>query len=291
MEKVFVVIPVHNRVDATLDCLASLSEQTYAGRVAIVVDDGSTDGTAQLVEGKFPDTILSRGDGSLWWTGATNRGLQFALEHAGNHDFILLLNNDITLQPDFLEVIIQSATGHPGTLIGSVALSDGDKSTIVDGGVRINWATAKYTLLADGEDYQTVMKRGTTARPVDVLTGRGTLVPVEVFRKVGLLDHRSLPHYGADYEFSIRAKRAGFDLLVDYRCVVFVNVKSSGMRNEGGAIRWSDLGKSYFSRRSPYSIRYRWNFARLACPRPLLPTFFALDTARILIGSLRNQFG
>lgn len=291
VKQVYVVIPAHNRAEQTLKCLGALSQQTYPAVTRIVIDDGSTDRTAELVKAKFPDTLLLRGDGSLWWTGATNLGLQFALERAGTHDFVLLLNNDITLLPDFLEVILESAMRHPGTLIGSVALSDEDKSTIADGGIRINWRTAKYTPLAVGENYQTVLKRGIGVEAVDALTGRGTLVPIEVFRRVGLYDQKHLPHYGADYEFSIRARMAGFDLLVDYRCIVLVNVKSTGMRNERGAIRWSDLGKSYFSRRSPYSIRYRWNFARLACPRPLLPTFFVLDTARVLLGPIRNQFG
>lgn len=290
-EQVYVVIPAHNRAEQTLSCLGALSRQTYPALTKIIVDDGSTDGTPELVKARFPGTVLLRGDGNLWWTGATNVGIQFALERAGTHDFALLLNNDITLQPDFLEIIVQSAMHHPGALIGSVALSDEDQSTIVDGGIKINWRTAKYSALAAGEGYQTVLKRGIEVEAVDVLTGRGTLVPLEVFRKVGLCDQKHLPHYGGDYEFSIRARRAGFDLLVDYRCVVFVNVKSTGVRNEMGAIRWSDLGKSYFSRRSPYSIHYRWNFARLACPRPLLPTFFMLDTARVLLGSLRNQFG
>jgi GT2 family glycosyltransferase len=289
--EISVIVPLYNKAPYVSRAIRSVLVQDSSFAEIIVVDDGSTDGTAGLVKARFPGTVLLRGDGNLWWTGATNLGLQYALEHAGARDFILLLNNDITLQPDFQEVITRSAMHHPGALIGSVALSDEDKTTIADGGIRINWRTAKYTALAAGEDYQTVVRRGIAVEPVDVLTGRGTLVPVQVFRRVGLYDQKHLPHYGADYEFSIRARRAGFHLLVDYRCVVFVNLKSTGMRNERGAIQWSDLGRSYFSRRSPYSLRYRWNFARLACPSPLLPTFFVFDTARVLLGPLRNQFG
>jgi GT2 family glycosyltransferase len=288
--EVYVVIPVRNRAQQTLGCLRALSQQTYHSSRIIVVDDGSSDATADRVRTGFPSTVVLLGDGNLWWTGATNLGLRFALEHAGKQAFILLLNNDITLEPDFLEVIVQFAIQHPRTLVGSVALSDDDKSTIVDGGVKINWRSAKYTALLAGENYQALLKQGLEAEAVDVLTGRGTLVPIEVFRKIGLYDQRRLPHYGADYEFSIRAKRAGFHLLVDYRSVALVNVKSTGIRNEEGAIRWGDLGKGYFSRRSPYSFRYRWNFARLVCPKPLLPTFLVLDTARVLLGPIRNQF-
>jgi GT2 family glycosyltransferase len=289
-EHVYVVIPARNRAERTVRCLEALSRQTYPAVTQIIVDDGSTDGTEERVKGKFPDTVLLRGEGDLWWTGATNLGIQYAFEHAGARDFILLLNNDITLRPDFLQIIIESAMHHPRALIGSVALSDEDESTIADGGIKINWRTAKYTALASGEDYQTTLERGVRVEAVDVLTGRGTLAPVEVFRRVGLFDQKRLPHYGADYEFSIRAKRAGFGLLVDYGCVVFVDVKSTGMRNDRGVMRWSDLMKSYFSKRSPYSLRYRWNFARLACPWPLLPTFLVLDTARVFLGPLRNQF-
>jgi len=58
--------------------------------------------------------------------GATNFGVQYALDQTGAHNFVLLLNDDITLGPDFLEIILQLFMHHSGALIGSVGLSDED---------------------------------------------------------------------------------------------------------------------------------------------------------------------
>ena len=45
-----------------------------------MIDDGSSDNTSNIVNKKFPDVILIKGDGNLWWSGATNLGIRFAME-------------------------------------------------------------------------------------------------------------------------------------------------------------------------------------------------------------------
>ena len=69
---VYIVIPCFNRKKLTRGCLQALENQTYKDFKVIVVDDGSTDGTANMITREFPETILLFGDGNLFWTGATN---------------------------------------------------------------------------------------------------------------------------------------------------------------------------------------------------------------------------
>jgi GT2 family glycosyltransferase len=286
---VHIIISVHDRKQATLKCLASLSVQTYAERTIIVVDDGSIDGTAESVRKEYPSTVLLRGDGNLWWTGATNLGIQHALRHAEGRDYVLTLNNDTVVRPNYLQCMLEAAVSHPKNLIGSITLSKEDESTIANGGVRINWLTAKYTCLAKGARYEEIHSLYPSLLPVDVLPGRGTLIPIEVFHRIGLYDGKNFPHYGADYEFSRRAKRNGYELLVNYEAVVISDITSTGMNNEVLAMSWAELRRSFFSIRSPYNLRYRWKFARLACPKPFLPSFFVFDAWRVFLGALRNQ--
>jgi GT2 family glycosyltransferase len=73
---IFIVIPVHNRRDFTRECLLSLRKQTYKNFKVIIVDDGSMDGTGDMIEKDFPEVIPLKGDGELWWTGATNMGVE-----------------------------------------------------------------------------------------------------------------------------------------------------------------------------------------------------------------------
>jgi GT2 family glycosyltransferase len=286
---VFVVIPVHNRKALTRECLLSLRRQTLQCFKIIVVDDGSTDGTAEMIGSEFPDVILLYGDGNLWWTGAINKGVEYALSNAGDEDYVLTLNDDISVNSDYIETILASALLHPGSLIGSVYLNDEGARSVLDAGVRINWLTAKFIKLGDGQRYEDILGHENAMHEVDVLSGRGTLIPNEVFRNIGLYDVVNLPHYGADYEFSCRARRKGYRLLINCHAIVACKASATLLISERSLSRRDELCKSFVSIRSPNCIRFRWNFARLTCPTLYLPFFFIFDFCRVAFGTVRNQ--
>ena len=96
--KADIVIPVHNRRDITLRCLANLyrlGAPAWAG--LIVADDGSTDGTSDAIREQYPAVVLLHGDGNLWWTGAIVRGMAEALERGS--ELIFWLNDDCLPAP------------------------------------------------------------------------------------------------------------------------------------------------------------------------------------------------
>jgi GT2 family glycosyltransferase len=70
-QSIYIIIPVHNRKQITIACLENLNAcddlQKYH---VIVVDDGSTDGTAEAIRSQYPIVEILTGDGNLWWTGA-----------------------------------------------------------------------------------------------------------------------------------------------------------------------------------------------------------------------------
>lgn len=256
-----------------------------------MVDDGSTDGTEEMIKGEFPDVILLKGDGNLWWTGATNMGVEYALAQSGQDDYILTLNNDTVVHRDYIQTLLSSASKHPRSLIGSISVSDEDESIVVDAGVRINWLTAKYTNLAEGRRYKDILRAGLSFQKVDVLAGRGTLIPIKAFREVGLYDFKRLPHYGADYEFSRRANMKGYNTLVNYKAIVISKVKATGLNNRLASLKWGDLVKSFYSIRSGNNLKFRWNFACLCCSGWKLPVFYVCDVGRVIIGSLLYHTG
>ena|SRR5438105_5524438 len=89
---IYAIIPVHNRIKFTINCLTRLREQTVRSFKIIVIDDGSKDNTTHYLQENFPEVILLKGDGNLWWTGAINLGVEVALSEGA--DYILTLNND-----------------------------------------------------------------------------------------------------------------------------------------------------------------------------------------------------
>jgi GT2 family glycosyltransferase len=284
-----IVIPVHNRRQLTRTCLESLGNQIDRDFNIIVVDDGSTDGTFEMLAGEFPEVTVLKGDGNLWWTGAVNLGVQHVLERCDPNDIILLMNNDTVAADGFFRTILESAAHRPNALIGSVALDIEDRERIVGGGVSINWWNAKYTSYNYRARYSEELSRSQGLKRVSALPGRGTLVPVKVFQRIGLFDERRLPHYGADYEFSCRADRMGYELLVDYGAIIYSHVSLTGLNNQDKTLTWSDLVKSFFSIRSPNCLKYRWNFARLTRPLFQAFVFFFFDLVRLIGGTLRNQ--
>ena len=290
-KNLFIVIPVHNRKHFTRNCLLSLSAQTFCCFKTIVIDDGSSDGTSEMIQKHFPEVVLLHGDGNLWWTGATNLGIEYILTRAKHDGYILTLNNDTVVRSNYIQTLLYSASKYPRSLIGSIFVSDEDESVVVDAGVRVNWVTAKYENLAEGRVYNDILHAGSLIQKVDVLPGRGTLIPIEAFRKVGLYDFQYLPHYGADYEFSRRASMNGHKLLINYEAVVISNVKMTGLNNRVNNLRWSDLVKSFFSIRSANNLKYRWNFARLCCTGWRFPIFYLCDTGRLIMGSFLSQIG
>jgi GT2 family glycosyltransferase len=128
--KIEVVTPVHNRKELTLRCLESLkqADQTGIDLHVIVVDDGSTDGTADALAQQFPDVQVISGDGNLWYTAGTNVALKAALEN--DPDFILAINNDSEFDPAFLQHMLQTASANPKSVVGGVLVSWDDRKRV-----------------------------------------------------------------------------------------------------------------------------------------------------------------
>jgi len=110
----WVCIPVYNRIHFTLKCLESLSRQDYPHYTVVVCDDGSTDGTAQAIEDQYPQVVVLHGDGNLWWTGATNRCVEYAIQHATDPgDCVVTLNNDLEVPENYLSSLANAALKYP----------------------------------------------------------------------------------------------------------------------------------------------------------------------------------
>ncbi len=118
------MIPSWNGAHLLEDCLRSLVSQTRAAQI-ILVDNGSTDGTAELVGRKFPQVRVMTLPSNRGFAGAVNVGIAAGLEAAA--DYIALLNNDAVADPTWLERLIDCAEEHPeaGIVTSKFLLRDG----------------------------------------------------------------------------------------------------------------------------------------------------------------------
>ena len=285
-----VVIPIRNRWALTSNCLEALRAQDFPHVRTVVVDDGSSDSSVELLARDFPEVVVLPGDGELWWTGATALGIDWVLERSDEDDFILTLNNDTTVDADYIGALVAVASRlNNRALVGSVAVDSRDRDTIVDGGPHINWATAKGGSFRVGESLKAVCGDGVVTAEPDLLPGRGTLIPVRCLREIGNFDSKRLPHYGADYEFSARAQRAGYNLVMSYEARVYSEVEATGLSTKRGRMGWAEFARMFTSRRSPACLLYRWRFGVRSAPWHLVPLYLVMDTARVVLGGLRDQ--
>jgi GT2 family glycosyltransferase len=287
--RIYIVIPVHDRLAFTRECLTGLfADEAARAATIVVVDDGSSDGTSTAIAEEFPTVKVLHGDGTLWWTGAMNVGVGWALALAALHDVVLSLNNDTLPPAGYLTGLLRAHAAAPRALIGSLQVSATDRETLVDGGVTIDWPTAKFRTVGRGQTVGCDEPPGPDLRRTDVLGGCGTLIPVNAFRETGPYWEQGLRHYAADYELSRRAARAGFDLFVDWGSPLYVREAETGIHASVGGGGVTGLLRSFWGIRSANDFRVRWRFAVAACPRWALPSYLVCDYVRVVVGSVRR---
>src|SRR3989338_9722147 len=265
--KVFIVCGVYNNLSYSKRLMSCIAVQKYPNIKTIIIDDGSDDGTPEYLSDNYPDTVILKGNGNLWWTGSLYWGVNEVSKIAKMHDFILTLNNDCTFGRDYIQILVKTALRNDRTIVGSLVISELNKLEIIDAGVKIDWAKGK--LIAQGPQLMTQLtKNKTNNDDINTLSTKGTLYPVEVFGKIGNFDKLHLPHYASDYEFACRAKKEGFNLLLSYESKVYNDVSRTGMGEKLPLTpNIKEIFKLLFSRRSRINIVDHFWFITLSCPK------------------------
>jgi GT2 family glycosyltransferase len=198
--RITALLACHNRRELTLRCLDSLfSQERNPGLSidAVVVDDGSSDGTTHAVEARFPDARVLRGGGELFWAGAMACGERAAL--AQSPDALLWLNDDVLLGPGALAELLRTLDAVPGPCIAIGAVRDPRSGALSYSGVR-----------RSGVHPRRFSRVEPAGRPlsVDTFNGNVVLIPKDVAATVGPVDEH-LVQGGADYDYGLRAREHG----------------------------------------------------------------------------------
>ena len=263
-----VLLPVHNRKAITRTCLKQLMLQTHQPARLIVIDDGSTDGTAEMVRATAPDAIVLRGDGSLWWAGALQLGLNWLQRHAASaEDIVLILNDDTTFDERLIENAVRAIHAHPGSMLLAQAYSS-RTGALIEVGVRVDWGSFRFEPVANIEQANCLSTRGLFMRLADAL-------------RAGGFHPTLLPHYLSDYEFTMRAYRRGLRLITDPSVRLIVNEEATGQRVSDKSSLRAYL-RSVFTKRSVPNPFYWTSFLLLACPLRYIP----INLYRVWMGFL-----
>lgn len=277
MTPIHIVIPVFNRKEHTRECLKSLRAQTNTNYKVTIVDDGSTDGTEEMLKTEFPEVDILKGDGNLFWTAGVNMGLRHALKQGS--EVFMTMNNDVVTDEQLIEKMIYWHRQKPEALIGALELDAFTKKPIF-GGERLNWKLNKIDQVL--EKLPESNRRGLHA--VTHLPGRGLLIPKIVFEKIGLFDEDRFPHYIADYDFTHTARRAGFELFVNYDAKLLTYPEESGERQLRSNKSFKNYYKHLFDLKGGGNLRDFTRFTLKNCPPPYIPYHLLNGYTRRLLG-------
>tara|TARA_R110002167_G_scaffold23404_2_gene83063 strand:- start:549 stop:1433 length:885 start_codon:yes stop_codon:yes gene_type:complete len=199
-----VLLTCHNRKLKTYSCLEALSNCTLEEGFDLnifLVDDGSTDGTTEYLQGKFKNLQIIQGTGDLFWAGGMRAAWKFANEHEKNTDYFLLLNDDTIVFKDTITRLLRDlkSVENPKSIIVGPT-SDPDTKKISYGGHQLlNRLTFKSKMLIPNDEFPQKCELG---------NANIMLVPKEVYQEIGSLTE-SYTHGIADFDYTLKALKKG----------------------------------------------------------------------------------
>jgi GT2 family glycosyltransferase len=245
-----VVVLNWNNAEDTLECLTSLRQSTSPLDV-IVVDNGSTDGSAETIDASgLADTLIRTG-ANLGYSGGNNIGLRHAIDR-GN-DFVCVLNNDTLAEPETFANLREHLKDRPADIAVSPTIhyaDDQDKIWFAGGTVDRGWP--RHLQPPELPISEASLKGS------ELLTGCCIVARREVWERVGLFDDRYFLIF-EDSDWSMRARKAGIDLMIS-RDGRLLHKVSRSFRDTAPNL----LGTFYFTRNG---MRFEWDHFRRFLPR------------------------
>ena len=203
--RVGVVVLNWRRPREILACLASISEQDYPSYEIVVVDNGSANGSVEVIQRQFPAIGVIENGRNLGFAAGSNVGIDYLVRRGA--DYVLLLNDDALCDPDVLHRMVELAEAEPdiGMLGPTIFYADVPGNIIWSAGGSID-RLGRARHLQENE-----ISDGPLPPPqdVDYVTGCALLIRSGVIATVGLLDERFFA-YWEEVEWCARVRAAGY---------------------------------------------------------------------------------
>ncbi|MCX5700299.1 MAG: glycosyltransferase family 2 protein [Candidatus Omnitrophica bacterium] len=204
--KIAVLITCHNRKEKTLVCLESLYNQKRDQNINLqiyLVDDGSTDGTSDVIKEKYPEVIILFGSGNLFWGGGMR--LVFAKAMEKGYDFYLWLNDDVILYQDAVTnliktyFLVKNKTNKDSLIVGACKDPFSGK---------LSYSGKKNKSVFLPLSFKNIEPR---KEPVicNTISGNCVLIPDIIAKEVGNID-KAFPQKLGDMDYGLRARKKGY---------------------------------------------------------------------------------
>ncbi|NCA77613.1 MAG: glycosyltransferase family 2 protein [Alphaproteobacteria bacterium] len=279
----YVIVPVHNRLDSTKSFLYSLKEQVYNEIQIVIVDDGSSDHTSEYLSENHPEITVLHGDGSLFWGGAINMGLDHVKTVATPDDFIAFANNDITFEANTIVNILKVISEHGSLALFHALVKEINGICFTSGSKALSWP-----LFWTSHPFRGCKNDDCRKQPlakVDFANGRFLVFKPDILNVIPEIDTIHFKHYLGDCDFSMRLKKKGIYTYIVPSSVVTIDQSTTGM-NAGNLSGKLQFFKSLTSVRSSNNLPLRYKFGIIHCPVLYFPFYCIAVTLQVFIKNL-----
>ncbi len=208
-----VVVVSYNTAAHIESCLLSILELDYPQVEIIVVDNGSTDGSVDLVRKRFPDVELVELQDNKGFAGGASVGLYMA-----SGDIVATINPDVKLDPDWMAVVVDTLLSdeHIGIVGSKILYPDGE--TIQHAGGVVHYPLATTEHIGRGEPDTGQYNH---SRTVQFVTGAALAMRREVGRDLQFFDESFFPVFYEDVDLCVRAEKLGLRVLYQPKAVAY----------------------------------------------------------------------
>lgn len=220
MPDIAVLMTCHNRKEKTRSCIETIYDDVYKIHF-IVTDDGSTDGTSELLQQLKPDYHLSvlKGTGKLYWCGGMRKAISYVMQCGKTYDYYVFVNDDVIFRPEVLkQTIARSREKNNAVIVGAVCNFQGE---LTYGGIQYRGKGIRYDTVKPGDE-----------NLCDTFNCNYVLLPSVVFKKAGNLDS-NYRHTMADFDYGLHIRRLGYPI---YSSVNYVGICERNKREN----TWSE---------------------------------------------------
>jgi len=194
-----VVIPTWNARSLLTETLASIAAQTVPAEI-VVVDNASTDGTAEMLAADFPHVIVVRNPCNAGFGRAINRGVQEVV----GADVIVLVNNDAVCAPEFIERLLEPLADRRIGMVAGVLLQGSAPGLVDSAGIELDTTLRSWDMLWN----RPAEELAHAAEPVGPCGGAAAY-RADAFMELGGFDERFFA-YWEDVDLALRFRLAGW---------------------------------------------------------------------------------
>lgn len=237
----------------TIECIESLQKITYPNVEYIVVNNFEPDHDIlnNFIEDIERCTLIETGT-NLGFSGGNNVGIRVALDR--KCDYILLLNNDTIVTPDFLEPLVVCANIHDnvGIVTGKI-MYNFDPELVWYAGGEISFAGGYVDHYGYNKKYKDLVDDN--EKKISFATGCLWLIPVEVIKEIGMLSEEYFL-YSEDVDYCCRIMEKNFEIWYTPKSIIYHKVSASS-GNKSAITQYYSVRNDYyvFSKYAPSNIK------------------------------------